>query len=286
MFGYLLPYKPEMKVCEFECYRAVYCGLCKQLAKDYGFVSRMLLNYDMVLLVLLADGLSGQAGESVLQRCMVNPQKRCMLQKTQGLRLAADCTVLASHYKLLDDREDEQAAKSALAGCADTLLQKAVKKAVQRQPEIDAVLKKATAQQAKLEQAQSKSYDQAAEPTAQMTAAMFAACAVEQGQRMHLARMGMFLGKIIYFLDAAEDYQSDLQKGRYNVFVENQLSKQQAVEMAKQQCRMAAREAAISYGNLVWKLNKPIWDNILYLGVPYAIEQAGMPRTRLKKHPT
>lgn len=286
MFGYLLPYKPEMKVREFECYRAVYCGLCKQLAKDYGFLPRMLLNYDMVLLVLLAGGLSGQAGETALQRCMVNPKKRCMLQKTQGLRLAADCTVLASHYKLLDDRQDERAVKAAAAGCADALLQKAAGKAARRCPQIDAVLRKATAQQTQLENRRSKSYDEAAEPTAQMTAAMFAACAAEEGQTVHLTRMGMFLGKIIYFLDAAEDYETDVKKGRYNVFAENGLSKQQAVEMAKQQCRMAAREVAISYGKLEWKLNKPIWDNILYLGIPYAIEHAGMPRMRTQKHPT
>ncbi|WP_283129067.1 DUF5685 family protein, partial [Allofournierella massiliensis] len=31
MFGYVTPEKPEMKVKEFESYRAMYCGLCKQL---------------------------------------------------------------------------------------------------------------------------------------------------------------------------------------------------------------------------------------------------------------
>ena len=48
MFGYVTPDKGEMKVREYECYRAVYCGLCMQLKADYGFVSRMLLNYDLV----------------------------------------------------------------------------------------------------------------------------------------------------------------------------------------------------------------------------------------------
>ena len=91
MFGYLLPYKPELKMREFECYRAVYCGLCKQLAKDYGFSSRMLLNYDMVLLSLMADGLANQPGSATLQRCMVNPKRRPMLNQTSGLQLAADC---------------------------------------------------------------------------------------------------------------------------------------------------------------------------------------------------
>ncbi|MFT9057020.1 MAG: DUF5685 family protein, partial [Ethanoligenens sp.] len=28
MFGYVKPFKPELKIREFEAYRAVYCGMC------------------------------------------------------------------------------------------------------------------------------------------------------------------------------------------------------------------------------------------------------------------
>ena len=85
MFGYVTPEKPEMKVKEFESYRAMYCGLCKQLKADYGFLPRMLLNYDLVTVALLADGLSGETGSPCRERCIANPlQKRCM-QKLSGL---------------------------------------------------------------------------------------------------------------------------------------------------------------------------------------------------------
>ena len=32
MFGYIKPYKSEMKVGEYDTFKAIYCGLCKQLA--------------------------------------------------------------------------------------------------------------------------------------------------------------------------------------------------------------------------------------------------------------
>ena len=35
MFGYVKPFKPHMRICEFETYNAVYCGLCKKLGKKY-----------------------------------------------------------------------------------------------------------------------------------------------------------------------------------------------------------------------------------------------------------
>ena len=33
MFGYIKPFKPELKVREFDTYQAFYCGLCRQLCK-------------------------------------------------------------------------------------------------------------------------------------------------------------------------------------------------------------------------------------------------------------
>ena len=61
MFGYVLPCKPELKVREWTRYRAYYCGLCKELGREYGLFSRFLLNYDLVLLALCADAARGEA---------------------------------------------------------------------------------------------------------------------------------------------------------------------------------------------------------------------------------
>ena len=36
MFGYVRPYKPELKVREYEMFRAAYCGLCWALKEKYG----------------------------------------------------------------------------------------------------------------------------------------------------------------------------------------------------------------------------------------------------------
>lgn len=286
VFGYLTPYKPEMKILEFECYRGVYCGLCKQLAADYGFVARMFLNYDLVLVSLLADGLSGQAGRPGMQRCIVNPVRRCMLADTDGLRLAADGLVLTVWYKLADDAADEPFARRLAARLLRFVCRRMHKKAASRQPEIDQVLAEATRSQQQAEADATASYDRAADATARMTGCLFAACAASDEQKPVLERMGSFLGRIIYFLDAAEDFEEDARRGRYNVFLRNGLNKQQADEEARRQCRMAAAEAARCYQQLPLRLNKPIWDNILYLGLPQSIRLAGQPRRRQSRHPS
>mgnify|MGYP007056204169 CR=1 FL=1 len=46
MFGYVLINKPELKVREYDRYKAYYCGLCRGLLNYHGSFARLTLNYD------------------------------------------------------------------------------------------------------------------------------------------------------------------------------------------------------------------------------------------------
>ena len=41
MYGYVRPHIPELKVGEYERYRAVYCGLCRSMGRLTGQASRI-----------------------------------------------------------------------------------------------------------------------------------------------------------------------------------------------------------------------------------------------------
>ena len=47
MFGYVTVCEPELKVKDLKKYRAYYCGLCRTLKEDYGFMGQMTLTYDI-----------------------------------------------------------------------------------------------------------------------------------------------------------------------------------------------------------------------------------------------
>ena len=98
--------------------------------------------------------------------------------------------------------------------------------------------------------------------------------------RRALERMGLFVGKIIYYLDAAEDYEKDTRNGAYNVFALQGLSKAEAVAEAQRLCRMCAGEAALAYNLLEPGPCKAILDNIVFLGLPQSIALAGQKRTQ------
>ena len=53
MFGYIRPLKDELKVREFNRYKACYCGLCHTLKEQYGAFARNILSYDFVFLAML-----------------------------------------------------------------------------------------------------------------------------------------------------------------------------------------------------------------------------------------
>ncbi len=265
---------------EFELYRAYYCGLCKQLGQTYGQFSRLLLNYDLVLVALLADALSGEKGQPHAEGCIVNPVvKRTMMHQTDGLALAADGLVMLSYHQLLDHMADE-GGKRVLYAPAYPVLRRQYKKAEAKRPELAQVISRQMQRQQELEAAGCKIPDEACDPTAQMCAALFQEAACHEEQKHILHRLGLFSGQIVYLLDAAEDFDKDFKNNRYNVFIKNEHSQASAIETVKTRCRMAAGELALCYNLLSIQQYKPILDNIFFLGLPSGIAAAGLKTTR------
>lgn len=275
-----------MKVKEFEEYRAMYCGLCKQLQKSYGAASRLLLNYDLVLVAILADAVSGEHAEIRCEGCFVSPfQKRCTGHCTAGLTLAADGLVILSYHKLIDNLADESFFKKIGYRLAKPLFSHWYKRAAKNMPQAAEVVQQQMVRQAQLEAAKCSSIDEAADPTAKMCEAIFGAISSDAATVRILARLGLFAGQIVYLLDAAEDYDEDAKTGSYNVFLQQGLTKQEALQAVQMRCRLAAGEIALCYNLLDIKQHKAILDNVFFLGIPTGIVNAGVKRTnRRPKH--
>ena len=95
MFGYIKPFKAELKVKEWEAYQGIYCGLCKQLAQRYGLFARMTLNYDFVFLAMMDMALREQRIHFCQCNCITHPfKKRTCCQSNQSLELCCDIAML------------------------------------------------------------------------------------------------------------------------------------------------------------------------------------------------
>lgn len=270
-----------MKMKDFEVYQAYYCGACKQLQQSYGFAVRFLLNYDLVLLAIVADALSNDSGLDKKEACFANPiHKKMIRHNTFGLSLAADALILLSYHKACDNIADEKWPKRFGYQIAKSFLSFKYKRAMKQYPEIADCVTTQMQNQFSLEKNNCAQIDEACEPTAKMCEALFTASGNTESEKKILARLGLFAGQIVYLLDATEDYEKDKKSGSYNVFIKAGYTFSQAQAVVKQRCNMAAGEIALCYNLLPIQQNKDILDNIFFLGLPIGIAAAGIPKQK------
>lgn len=273
MFGYILPQKSEMKIREYNTYRSYYCGLCMQLKNSYGQASRFLLNYDLLTLALLADSISEEKCEFERSVCIASPfEKKWICKNSGGIELAADVLCILSYYKLQDNIKDERFFKRCASVSASAVLSRAFKKAAKKLPALADTVKELLEKQSLAESRHCAIPDEAADSTAVIVAEAAKLCGGDD-IAPSLYRFGLFLGKLIYFSDAADDFDDDIKYGRYNVFAEMGLCREDMLAKAKQLCKICASELSKSYCLLPVVQNKGILDNIIYLGLPALIEQ-------------
>ena len=206
MFGYVKVYQPELKMGEFEHYRGVYCALCKQLGRRYGFLARMTLSYDFTFLALFYMALSDDCPGFKRERCAFNPlKKRTCCCDSPALEDAADAAALLVYYKTRDTIADSGFWKGLMARCLLPFAASGRKKAAREKPEMEAVMADSMRRQAELERAGTLSIDAAAEPTARMLAYLAGLAGRDEREKRILDRFGYCLGRWIYLIDAIDD---------------------------------------------------------------------------------
>lgn len=281
MFGYVRPFKPELKMCEYDAYQGTYCGLCKQLGRDYGQLARMTLSYDFAFLAMVAQGIQDKAPKFQREGCMVHPlKKRPCLCTCGDLSFVSACAMLMFYYKLKDNIADSSLAKRMAYRCVLPFASRYRKKAVKRYPELEEVMEQTIALQQQTERREDCTLDMAAEHSARALGRICELLGQTETQKKVLHRFGFLIGRWVYLMDALDDLEEDLGKSRFNALV--CWAKGNAVpledrkrirEFAQQQINVTAGEIALAYELMDINYYKPILDNVIYLGFAAAKQQ-------------
>lgn len=261
MFGYVTVNRPEMKVKEFERYRAFYCGLCHELRAVYGPIGQATLTYDMTFLVILLTGLYEPKTEESECRCLVHPVGKHPFLVNEYSRYGAEMNLLLTYYNSLDKWADE---KKIYGLAAAKALEKKCEKLTGKYPRQAKAIRTSLEKLASIEAGQTATIDEAARCTGELLAEVFVYREDEWADA--LRKVGFYLGKFIYLCDAWEDLEKDLEKGLYNPF-----AGLHGCEDFEEQCSsvltsmMAECARAFEYLPIVEEIN--ILRNILYSGV-------------------
>lgn len=268
MFGYVRTTKAELRVREYEMYKAVYCSLCKALGKHYGFISRLTLSYDFTFLALLNMSLKDGCVPIERKRCAFNPLKKCNYCKdSDSLDMPAAVAMIMLYYKICDNIADEKGIKKLGYFLLKPVFSGAHKKAAKKYPEAEECVKNYIAEQSRLEKEECSQLDPIADPTAKALSKIFMLCSEDEIQKKVLDRLGYCLGRYIYILDAACDFSEDKEKNNYNVLKFTCENEEQVRQKVKPQLYFCINEAAKAFELLDLKKNKDILGNIIYLGL-------------------
>ncbi len=298
MFGYVRPFKPEMKVCEYELYEAVYCGVCRAVRRRYGAGAAAALSYDLAFLALMGIGVRGGAAGMVKKRCPLHPLtgRNCACGTEGGddaaeksLDYAADCHVILSFHKLTDDLADGGLLKKLRAAVLlPAVYMMYYRKAKKRRRGIAAAVSRAMKRQRAAEKSGSRSVDRLSEPTASAMRAIFSELGdYDPDGRELLGQLGYMLGRYIYICDALDDLADDARHGDANPFLPRGKNVKVDSELrgrAERKARIAAEltlgEMAEVYRSVPLNSMSAVTDNIIYLGLRQRFEETA---DRIKK---
>ncbi len=276
MFGYIRPYKPELKIREYAAYRAVYCGLCHTAGKKIGIFSRFFLNYDYVFLAMLRMVLTNREYTLEKERCFVNPfRKDDVVSENEEMVLSAAVFSVLAYHKALDNVKDEKAFAKFFARMILPMTEHMRKKAMALGfPDIDLAASDCMEMLSENEEKALPDIEKNADIFGEMLA-YFLARGLGEDKKETARSIGFAVGRFIYFADAADDLAKDEKSGSYNPLLLQYGSRTEAEKAVREFAPSLLRETdecADLLGEMRPLLSPALRElcdisrNILYLG--------------------
>ncbi len=256
MFGYVRPYKDEIKIKEFEIFKNYYCGTCVAVGK-HNYLGRFLLNYDSVFLSLF---LSSLFLDSEIPKKKFCPFvfKKVNIYSNKYIDYSASLNIFLVSKKLFDDYKDNKNFFALLgAKMLDTKSQNFEK--------VDSLLNKIW----ELEKKECNDIDKLTDLFGEILETFTEIEEVKLRKDYAAIRFFSYnLGRWIYLIDAIDDYEKDVKKGKFNP-LKDKFNK----DMLKFILANYIKNIQNAFELIDFKKNRPIIENVVYFGLPKRIEE-------------
>lgn len=275
MFGYVRANVADLSEAEKTRYRAVYCGLCHALGERHGWRGRLTLTYDMTFLCLFLSSLYEPEERQESARCLPHPVKAHAYARSAITDYAADMTIALAWHKCQDDWHDDHKQTARIGA---SLLQKRYEAVKAQWPVQTGAIERCMQELARVEARRDASPDAAANCFGELMGALFVM--QEDFWKNALTTFGRSLGRFIYMVDAACDYDKDKTSGSYNPVL--LLDKQP--EAMRDTLKLLLGEASAVFEALPLVSDAQLMRNILYSGVWQSYNETMEKRKEGGKH--
>ncbi len=261
MFGYVVVNQSELKFREFDVYHSYYCGLCENLKERYGRTGQMSLNYDMTFVLMLLSSLYEPEETESEQRCAAHPFKKHQSRTNSITDYISDMTILFSRYKAKDNWQDERKLSGLVYG---NMLERKERKHPSAYTGKVEKINRLMSEYYEAEKAGTGDIDTMSQLFGRIMAEITAY--KDDEWKESLERLGFFLGKFIYMLDAYEDIEDDIKSGSFNPLKEK-YKEPGFEEEYRTVLTLTISQCCMEFEQLPVLDNAEILRNILYSGV-------------------
>lgn len=273
MFGYVRAVTPVLTEDEAKRYEAVYCGLCQTLGDRYGWIARLILNYDFVFLaLLLAEGEGEEAFPCYT--CPVKPwKKKACWTGSPAMEAAADESLILTWWKLQDAIRDGGWWEKLVSWGASLFLKRHYRKAAAWRPVFDQTVRTCLDELHEMEEANLPSLDRPADTFARI----LQAAAIQTEPEARASGIGQILyhvGRWIYLADAWDDLSEDRKSGGYNPLLARYGEQaEENQDRLRETMHVSLGLAKTAFALLDWGAWEALLDHILSTDLP-AVEEA------------
>jgi len=260
MFGYVITNCKTLSEDERARFRAFYCGMCKTLHARYGNLGRFTLSYDMTFLAIVLSALFEPEENSGKEICLPHPIKAHEYILNPMMDYAVDMNIALAYHKCMDNWQDDRNIFYAAGAKALQSAYRRVKHAHAAEcSAIEAWIERIRC----IEQSGLQEIDPPMNATGEMMGVLFRCGNHFWSDQLY--RMGEGLGKFIYFMDAYDDLQKDIQKNKYNP-LKSMMRQENFEEICKQGLAMMMADCADAFEELPIVKDADLIRNILYSG--------------------
>ena len=275
MFGYVKTDFPNMYMKDVVLYKAMYCGLCKGIGKACGQKGRLVLNYDLTFLSLLAHNLLNKDVKIEKQTCIIHHiRKRPVAIPDELTERIGALNVILAYHKLNDDVLDSGKGRVSRA-----FFKSSYKKAKRKEPIFDKIVENRYAELVAYEKTNGDSIDRSADPFGKMMQEIMFELLGDKCTET-VKSLAYDLGKWIYLIDALDDFDKDKKKGNFNVFINANPNIKDKESLLKEKSSelffvfgMLLEAISTKAQQLDYKFNHDLIKNILTLGLKVQTKQ-------------
>lgn len=217
MVGYLKPDFKKMPVGQKKEYKAFYCGLCKAIKREFGYLGISSLNYELTSFCILLSGLKTKPEKRFHGSCTISPFVPVAYVDyfKEDLICAANLSILIAHYKIKDNLQDDGGLKWNVI---NKLMKNKSKKSINALHDNIFQIDHAVSMYYKAEKNISSKFNDVLDADGILIEAFLSPLIknYDMATEALLLELANLLGKWIYIVDACDDLRDDISDNNFN----------------------------------------------------------------------